>query len=214
MSNLGIVSAKQEMRLAMRALRRTFPRQRASADSQAAQSLLMSMPEFKAARIICCYLAMPGETDTALVLGECLRSGRITLVPAFRPETGCYALAFYDASTPIAPGPGNAPQPTNPVWADETDPGFWVAPGLAFDAEGGRLGQGMGHYDRMLSAGQRPAFRVGLAFSWQMAPKIPMDAHDVPLDAIVTESCVFRPNQPNATPLNKQTLTAPAGGTV
>lgn len=214
MSNAGIVQAKQEMRLVMRALRKAFPLQRVAADSEAAQRLLMAMPEFKTARIICCYLAMPGETDTALVLDECRRSGRVTLIPAFRPATACYALAFYDASTPTELGPGKAPQPVNPAWADGMDPDFWVVPGLAFDAEGGRLGQGMGHYDRMLSAGQRPGFRAGLAFSWQMTPKIPMDTYDVPLDAVVTESCVLRPSQPDATLLNKQALGAPAGGAV
>ena len=70
MSNAGIVQAKQEMRLVMRGAQ-GFPAAARSRGFEAAQRLLMAMPEFKTARIICCYLAMPGETDTALVLDEC-----------------------------------------------------------------------------------------------------------------------------------------------
>ena len=67
-------------------------------------------------------------------------------------------------------------------------------PLLGFDARGQRLGWGKGYYDRYLAqraaAATAPAgrpFAVGVAFACQQVPAIPSEAHDVPLDAVLTE---------------------------
>lgn len=66
-----------------------------------------------------------------------------------------------------------------------------VVPGLAFDIHGGRLGKGHGYYDRFLS-GLSPETRVvGLAFPWQVVEEVPMEAHDVPVHAVVTGDDVW-----------------------
>jgi 5-formyltetrahydrofolate cyclo-ligase len=61
--------------------------------------------------------------------------------------------------------------------------------GLAFDRRGVRLGRGKGFYDRALS--QYNGIKVGVAFSAQLAVELPMDAHDVRMDWIVTENDVL-----------------------
>lgn len=64
--------------------------------------------------------------------------------------------------------------------------------GVGFDLAGGRIGHGAGFYDRAL------AFRrvrrhwkgprlVGLAYSFQVVPRIPVTATDVGMDFIVTD---------------------------
>jgi len=65
-----------------------------------------------------------------------------------------------------------------------------VVPLLGFDLAGHRLGQGGGYYDRLLAAPERRALAVGFAFEQQLLAAVPTDAHDVRLDAIVTESGV------------------------
>ncbi len=67
-----------------------------------------------------------------------------------------------------------------------------VVPGLAFDAGGRRLGRGHGYYDRFLFGLGGTAVTVGLAFSWQLIPEVPVDTWDVPVDAVVTENGVVR----------------------
>jgi 5-formyltetrahydrofolate cyclo-ligase len=67
-----------------------------------------------------------------------------------------------------------------------------VVPGMAFDAMGRRLGKGYGYYDRFLSGLAGSAVTVGLAFSRQLLPEVPVDAWDVPVDAVVTEDGVIR----------------------
>lgn len=61
-----------------------------------------------------------------------------------------------------------------------------VVPGLAFDRSGTRLGHGGGFYDRLL-AGADAAFLVGVCADWQLAGRLPRDAHDAGVDAVVTE---------------------------
>jgi len=65
-----------------------------------------------------------------------------------------------------------------------------VAPVLAFDRNGGRLGLGGGYYDRFLDQCECP--KVGLAFAFQEVPEVPREPHDVLLDIVITEQEVIR----------------------
>lgn len=69
-------------------------------------------------------------------------------------------------------------------------PSVLVVPLLAFDAEGYRLGYGGGYYDRTL-ARMRGILAVGVGFAVQQVPSVPREAHDAPLDKIVTEIQIF-----------------------
>ena len=66
-------------------------------------------------------------------------------------------------------------------------------PLVGFDARGNRIGMGKGFYDRhfayrlLLTHMRRPAL-IGIAFAVQAVAELPTAPHDVPLDAIVTES--------------------------
>jgi 5-formyltetrahydrofolate cyclo-ligase len=64
--------------------------------------------------------------------------------------------------------------------------------GVGFDRRGARLGHGAGFYDRALAFRHaREHWRgprlVGLAYSFQVVPLIPVTANDVFMDCIVTE---------------------------
>lgn len=70
------------------------------------------------------------------------------------------------------------------------DPGVMLVPLSAFDARGNRIGYGGGYYDRaiarLVAKGMTPRL-IGVAFSCQEVDAVPAEAHDVPLDAILTE---------------------------
>ena len=77
--------------------------------------------------------------------------------------------------------------------AGEIAPDLIIVPLLAFDASGGRLGQGGGYYDRTLEALRAldrvpPIAAVGLAYAAQQMDNLPMDPHDQPLDGVLTEA--------------------------
>ncbi len=76
-----------------------------------------------------------------------------------------------------------------PCTAPLVVPDLVLVPLLAFDRTGARLGYGAGHYDRTLPGlGALPGFRaVGLAYAAQEVERLPVEPHDHPLHAILTE---------------------------
>jgi 5-formyltetrahydrofolate cyclo-ligase len=95
------------------------------------------------------------------------------------------------APAELVRGPLGAAEP--PASAPSLDPrelGCVVLPGVAFSEDGLRLGRGGGYYDATLR--ELPgAARVGLAFDVQIVPTLPREAHDAPMDAVVTETRVL-----------------------
>ena len=81
--------------------------------------------------------------------------------------------------------------------ADQMD--LILVPGVGFDRQGNRLGFGRGYYDRLLrplreeplSAETKKTLLIGLAFECQLVDQLPIDPHDVAMDAIVTERAVY-----------------------
>ena len=66
-----------------------------------------------------------------------------------------------------------------------------LVPGLAFSKDRHRLGRGGGFFDRLLAGRAAGAFKLGICFSFQVVDAIPTEAHDVLLDAIVTNERVL-----------------------
>jgi 5-formyltetrahydrofolate cyclo-ligase len=65
-----------------------------------------------------------------------------------------------------------------------------VVPGVGFDRSGHRLGQGGGHYDRLLErlrASAHPCLIVGLAYAVQVVAELPRETHDQAVDVVITE---------------------------
>ncbi|MEC8652468.1 MAG: 5-formyltetrahydrofolate cyclo-ligase [Planctomycetota bacterium] len=73
--------------------------------------------------------------------------------------------------------------------AEQLRPDVVLAPLVACDRRGGRLGQGKGYYDRALSQldVDGGAYVVGVAFDCQLSPAVPTEAHDRRLDAVLTD---------------------------
>lgn len=67
-----------------------------------------------------------------------------------------------------------------------------VMPGVAFDRRGNRIGYGKGYFDRLLERLPGDCRKIGLAFDCQIFPAIPTEAHDLPVDYLITESQSIR----------------------
>ena len=65
--------------------------------------------------------------------------------------------------------------------------GCVIVPAVAFDKKGYRLGRGGGFYDRLLSKLPDSTHTLGLAFSFQVLPSIPLEDHDRAVNAVLTE---------------------------
>lgn len=143
-------------------------------------------------------------------------SGRVGLYHAIPPEapTGGYARWFFENGRRIAlpwfaergapmrfrawndpydddgleVGPYGALQP--PAEAEEVTPDTVFLPLLGFTAGGDRLGQGGGHYDRWLAA-HPDILAFGLAWDCQLVDSLPIEAHDHPLDGVITPTRLY-----------------------
>lgn len=62
-----------------------------------------------------------------------------------------------------------------------------LVPGLAFDDDGYRIGYGRGFYDALLAKLPEEVLTVGVGFESQMHLPVPVDPHDLPVQALLSE---------------------------
>ncbi len=164
------------------------------AASETICSALRQTPVFVTAHNAAAFAALAGEPDLG-ALWRVSRSSGIVGPDIHLPRVDGERLVFSAVShgTTVSGRFGILePEPGAP----ETDPcrlDFILVPGLAFTREGGRLGRGGGYYDRWLCSLARRAPAVGVAFDCQIVPELPVEEHDVILDAVLTESGWVKP---------------------
>lgn len=159
--------------------------------SDAIARRVLALPAWSAASAVSAYLARPLEVQTRGLIEAAFAAGKRVCVPAWRADQGAYGLAWIGPDTAMKTGALGIEEPAQPVWARPAEPGLLLVPLLAFDAYGRRLGHGGGYYDRLLSG--CAGVKVGLAFDGQRLAAVPAEAHDVPLDLIVTETALHAP---------------------
>lgn len=176
---------KAVLRRRLRGLRRTL----ATAQPRAAAMAAKALPAAMLGRfaVVGGYHALGAELDPAPLIVRFLDRGALLALPAATPEA---PLVFRLSQAGDIPRPDAFGIPSPPPEAPEVLPDLLIAPVLAFDAAGGRLGQGGGHYDRTIAAIRKvkPLFVLGLAFAGQEVAELDMAPHDQRLDAILTET--------------------------
>ena len=78
-----------------------------------------------------------------------------------------------------------------PVEGGAAEVDLVIAPALAVDERGHRLGYGRGYYDRLLARLQ-PATTIVVAYDFQLIGEVPTTTSDVALDWVVTDRRSFR----------------------
>lgn len=190
---------KRALRREMSAARTALPESECRARSEAACAQLLALPELAGlggagAKTVAGYVAARGELDPAPVLTAAAANGAVVALP--RVATGAPRLRFHRADAgPLRPGRFGLREPaaTAPeISVDELD--VVIVPGLAFDAEGRRLGFGGGYYDGAFGASSKRAALIGLCYDFQIVERCPAGDGDVPVDLVVTDAGVLRPS--------------------
>lgn len=159
--------------------------------SRTAQERILALDEFKRAAVVGCYLALPGEVQTAAILSACRKAGKKVAVPAFRPKRRDYAMCWYKPGETTVVGPWGIAEPRDREFMSASEIDLMVVPCLAFDEYGRRLGHGGGHFDRLL-AGTSCTIAC-LAFEVQKLAAVPAGDLDVDVDIVATERALYRP---------------------
>ncbi|NNJ70746.1 MAG: 5-formyltetrahydrofolate cyclo-ligase [Kiritimatiellales bacterium] len=177
---------KQQVRNTISARRRELDPDWTKAASEQVIENLASMKPFKTARSVALYQAIAGEVQLGALFSLCRELDKKTCIPVFNPVQKIYEMSMVTASTAYRTGHHGIREPVSvhPVALEEID--MIIVPGVAFDRQGNRLGRGGGYYDRLLNG--YPGFSAAVAFDFQIMDTVPVEATDIPVQALVTES--------------------------
>ena len=156
---------------------------------------LVIMEEYINAQAVMVYMDFRNEVPTGRIIEQIRRSGRklilpltdrhFCIIPYEIPAEGNISdyliTSTYGISEP-------SPAACREAIIDSID--LIIIPGSVFDQYENRMGYGKGCYDRFLAALPQNAFKLALAYDFQVLPCIPADPTDVKMDKILTISTV------------------------
>jgi len=183
------MTAKAELRQKMLGILEGIPAQEARRQAEQAAERLGEWPLYRGAINVLLYAALPGELDSGPMLRRVLADGKGLLLPRCEAGESMQAVRVEDLHM-LAPGRFGIREPSRLLpAADPQVVDLVLAPGLAFDTAGARLGRGKGIFDRFL-----PRIRgavAGVAYLEQILPSLPAGARDVRMDFLVTAQGVL-----------------------
>ena len=175
---------KQTLRKQIREAKRAVPFSEKERRSAAIMHQVEQLPRFLEAKVVLLYWSMADEVQTHDIVNRWYRQ-KTLLLPCVDGDN--LLLRQYTGPECLKAGEQfGIGEPTGPVYTQVDQVEMIVVPGVAFDRKGNRMGRGRGFYDRLLKSTPN-AYKVGVAFDFQMLDDIPMEPFDVPMDDVITE---------------------------
>jgi 5-formyltetrahydrofolate cyclo-ligase len=171
------------------ALRRTLRDRRAARDDAgraAAAARLAAHASEITAGTVAAFVGTKTEPPTLPLLAALHRDGRTVLLPVLRDDMDLEWAAF-TGEDDLRPARLGLLEPTGPSLGVDgvRDAQLVLAPALAVDAAGRRLGQGGGSYDRALERAAAPV--VAIVFDDEVLDEpIPVEPHDRTVAGVLT----------------------------
>jgi 5-formyltetrahydrofolate cyclo-ligase len=181
---------KSELRRQMRELREAIPPDERARRSRAIGDRLFTLPEMGEAGTLLLFSSFGGEVDTSSMIERAHAEGRRVLLPYVDGEA--MEAAEHAPGDELVPSSYGAGEPARREPADPQAIDAVIAPGLAFDRAGRRLGYGGGFYDRWLRRSRSDAVRIGICFAHQVVDRVPAGSSDERVRIVVTEDEVIR----------------------
>lgn len=135
---------------------------------------------FKEAQTIMLYWSLPDEVQTHEFILKWANEKRFVLPVV--TNTGLEIRLFDGIENLVASGKFNIFEPQGSQFSDDID--LIIVPGLAFDKNNNRIGRGKAYYDNILP--HLSALKIGVCFDFQLLDQVPVSAHDVKVDMVVT----------------------------
>lgn len=171
-----------------------MPREFKGQVDSSVQGMLKRLDLYRDAKSILFYLPIHEEIDTRLLMEDALDEGKSVVLPYLNNKTAqmeWYEIDSLERVRRGARGMACPPEGKEPLTVVDFLGTVCLVPGLAFDAEGYRIGYGAGYYDEFLQF--YPGDKVGLVRSVQVSNNpLPHDDHDMPVDVLVTEGSIWR----------------------
>lgn len=157
-------------------------------------------PAYQQAKTVLWYIHCRSEVRTQAALLSELETDKQVVIPyCTKDQQGGNKLGLWrlEDFAELVPGTWGILEPPKQRWGElgkEVAPeqlDCIIVPGVAFDRNGGRLGNGAGYYDRLLKSVRIDATLIGVCFESQLVEQVAMDAHDVVMDRVMTEKTIY-----------------------
>ena len=155
---------------------------------------LLDMGEFKTSKAVFCFLSTAHEVKTEEIILKAFRLGKDVLIPLLNPQEGDMQVVRISRDTRFVIGKYGVKEPsleTREVVSSACID-FVIAPGLAFDIFGNRIGYGGGHYDKLFKNISNDVTRVAVGYDFQIIESVPHSDFDESVHFIVTETKTLR----------------------
>jgi len=191
-----LTADRNELRRSLRHQRRALSAPQRHAAAAGLERIVARHPLFLHSRHIAFYLPNDGEIDLLPLVQRAWQMGKRCYLPVLTPRRHDRLwFAPFKPDTVLVMNRFGIPEPECP-WQQMRSVqtlDLILAPLVAFDLAGNRLGMGGGFYDRTLAyLSRRTAWRkprlIGTAYSFQQVEALPHQPWDVPLQGIATES--------------------------
>ena len=176
---------KDELRRQIRQIKRQFTSRQL--EELSLPVLARLRPLLQDAAVVMAYYSLPDEVNTHRLLDELVEEGKTVLLPEVVDDE-TMVVRRYRSRADLREGAFHIMEPVGELFTDYQQIDVVLVPGVAFDAEGHRLGRGRGYYDRFLhyqlSIIHCPLL-LGLCFDFQKVPSVPVDPTDIPVNQVI-----------------------------
>lgn len=174
---------KQELRARMRQLKKEMTAEQRLQWSSSACDRIVRLPQWREARVVMLYSALPDEVDVSALIKQAWQEGKHVLLPKVTGDAEM-EVQTVGPDTPFTAGAFGISEPMGVKFQDFSAIDLAIVPGMAFDVRGNRLGRGKGYYDRFLPLLAR-AYRLGVCFPFQYLEEVPAESTDCRMDSVV-----------------------------
>lgn len=168
--------------------------------SQVITQKVVEQANYQCAKTVMWYVDCRSEVRTQTIIKQELDQDRRIVIPFCTQDSGGknqLGLWLLDDLSELVRGCWGILEPPESRWhesgkqvaIEELD--LIIVPGVGFDRQGGRLGNGQGYYDNFLQQVSVATRIQGICYESQLFDDLPMEATDVAMDFVFTQSAIY-----------------------
>jgi 5-formyltetrahydrofolate cyclo-ligase len=182
----GVQEDKAALRKQLLAARSELPADQRRDAGRLIRDALLDFPPLQMAGTVAAYYSVGTEPDTRGLVYALWKRGTYVLLPLLLPD-GDLDWASYEGPDSLVPGPRGLAEPGEPPRGADAvaRADVILAPALAVDQAGNRLGRGGGSYDRALARVGPLIPVIALLYDAELLSHVPAEPHDTPVRAAV-----------------------------